>query len=561
MFYSSNGEYKLGDFNISKEAIAYRTFAGSPSYMAPEVYRKNTDATKQADIYSFGMSLYHIMNRCLPFEETLIADKAFDVRMSGRPLPPPKNTSEAFAKIILKACAFKVSDRYNTIDAMLDDLKTLNSSEAIQDPYKTTVAKSSLYPNNEIKDSRNPKKWRKILLGITVALCGVVIIGGGIFAGQKIFFDVQDTSNSDTKTSATRNGVESDLVKEKISSAIANAEKLSKKQDYEGALNEIRAVLAEYPESSELKAKETEYTKALAEKIKTETLKAAETLSESGDYASAIALIKNAQDTDSEDVDYINALNTYTDSYRTQMISAADELADKGDYLGAIKKIKETVTVIGEDLSLKTKIQSYEKLYVTNVITKADELIVAEKFDEADKLVNSAKENFPDNEILHKESEKILTSRPVGSEEIMKILSSSVLSDSGKYQEYLGSDSINVFAEDKQNAFSIHTLVSYNIWGNNIQSVNFKISEFTFDILKFNICGKTGSSGKVTVDVFIDRPVDESSPDYSFTLEDAAYPLKAEIDVSNKNTMAFRVTNHVGNENCIVFYDFEGISS
>lgn len=51
------------------------------------------------------------------------------------------------------------------------------------------------------------------------------------------------------------------------------------------------------------------------------------------------------------------------------------------------------------------------------------------------------------------------------SKEIMKVLSNSVVSDSGSYADYFGTKSISVFAEDRYNCFSINTAVSYNLWG------------------------------------------------------------------------------------------------
>ncbi|MBR1822880.1 MAG: serine/threonine-protein kinase [Ruminococcus sp.] len=127
-----SGTYKLGDFNISKETEFTRTFAGTNGYLAPEVYKAKSDTaeyyTKSADIYSFGISLYVLMNDLyMPFEREfrISADEAIDLRVQGRSLEPPANCSAAFGNIILKACAYERRDRYHSIDELIRDLKRL----------------------------------------------------------------------------------------------------------------------------------------------------------------------------------------------------------------------------------------------------------------------------------------------------------------------------------------------------------------------------------------------------------------------------------------------------
>ena len=65
-FVSQDGTYKLGDFNISKRTSESGTFAGTNGYLAPEVYFARSSQyaryNSQADIYSFGISLYQMMN-------------------------------------------------------------------------------------------------------------------------------------------------------------------------------------------------------------------------------------------------------------------------------------------------------------------------------------------------------------------------------------------------------------------------------------------------------------------------------------------------------------------
>lgn len=133
-FVSKDGTYKLGDFNISKKSVSTRSFAGTEGYIAPEIYtaRYGTESyTNQADIYSFGISLYCMMNDLLfPFGDTDLPDDAITRRMSGEALPPPRKASPEFAAVILKACAYRPEDRYKNMDEMLRDLNNLRELPA-----------------------------------------------------------------------------------------------------------------------------------------------------------------------------------------------------------------------------------------------------------------------------------------------------------------------------------------------------------------------------------------------------------------------------------------------
>ena len=99
IFISEFGEYKLGDFGISKQlehTMSGSTRAGTESYMAPEVfYGKVYDAT--VDLYSLGIVLYQLENKGkLPFvpqdrEVVSYSDvtKAKQRRLKGEILPDP----------------------------------------------------------------------------------------------------------------------------------------------------------------------------------------------------------------------------------------------------------------------------------------------------------------------------------------------------------------------------------------------------------------------------------------------------------------------------------------
>lgn len=144
------------------------------------------------------------------------------------------------------------------------------------------------------------------------------------------------------------------------------------------------------------------------------------------------------------------------------------------------------------------------------------------------------------------------------SKKIMKILSNSVVSDSGTYKAYLGTDTISVFAKDKHNCFSINTAVSYNLWGGNVQTVIFNVLDLKdVNKLKFKIGGETGSSGSMTVEIFMDKSFDDTA-DYSYDIGASDIPTKVSIKIKNTTSLGIRVTNHSNHENRLVFFGFSG---
>lgn len=122
IFVSKYGDYKLGDFGVAKEENIRGAAdkVGTYAYMAPEVY-KNKPYDESVDIYSLGMVLYWLLNDrrgpFLPLSGDLAAPQTADAqlrRFRGETLPAPKNGNAALKKVVLKACAYKMEDRFKS---------------------------------------------------------------------------------------------------------------------------------------------------------------------------------------------------------------------------------------------------------------------------------------------------------------------------------------------------------------------------------------------------------------------------------------------------------------
>ena len=138
IFVNEDGDYKLGDFGAARRFRGISTVLsrkGTDAYAAPEIIREQ-QGNCTADIYSLGLVLYRLMNNNLmPFMkqgmESSVKERelAILVRVSGEPLPPPVNADPELARIILKACAYKKEDRWQTAEEMRSALRRLRNGQ------------------------------------------------------------------------------------------------------------------------------------------------------------------------------------------------------------------------------------------------------------------------------------------------------------------------------------------------------------------------------------------------------------------------------------------------
>lgn len=135
IFVSEDGTFKLGDFSVAgvrSGASGRSEVRGTPSYMAPEVYRGG-EGDFPADLCSLGLVLYQMLNDGrLPFLPAAPApvnfadrENALRKRMSGAALPKPLYAEGRLARIVLKACAFDPGRRYPDPARMRQELEKI----------------------------------------------------------------------------------------------------------------------------------------------------------------------------------------------------------------------------------------------------------------------------------------------------------------------------------------------------------------------------------------------------------------------------------------------------
>lgn len=124
--------YKLGDFGIAKYAEdgSAETVVYTDGYGAPEIERRLCDYyNATADIYSFGITLYLLLNNLrFPGSEGYYPK----VEVQYHPdyvFPAPVNASEGMTKVIRKMCSFRAEDRYQCMADVLSALVMNNELE------------------------------------------------------------------------------------------------------------------------------------------------------------------------------------------------------------------------------------------------------------------------------------------------------------------------------------------------------------------------------------------------------------------------------------------------
>ena len=210
-----NGEISIGE---GKES----GWSGEElRFIAPELYW-NGRRCPASDVYSLGLVLYYgITGGCLPFDE--YGDSPEQRRMSGESFEAPVAASAALGSIILKATAFHVTGRYqtltelrNALGVMLGVEEPLPPPEPVkppepeevriwgapgsdpivtkqypQDDYLNPIGLDSpgvspavVYTNNLEKEKRlqkELKRRRRRPVIVIVILCALLLIGAAVY--------------------------------------------------------------------------------------------------------------------------------------------------------------------------------------------------------------------------------------------------------------------------------------------------------------------------------------------------------------------------------------------
>jgi len=135
---TKDGVVKLADMGLARamsdveaaEAEAGRAF-GTPYYISPEQIRGEKDIGPPADIYSLGVTLYHMVTGSVPFEGKN-PSSVMHKHLKSELVPPdhvnPK-LSAGISEVIEMMMAKRVKDRYQNCADLLIDLQAIKKGE------------------------------------------------------------------------------------------------------------------------------------------------------------------------------------------------------------------------------------------------------------------------------------------------------------------------------------------------------------------------------------------------------------------------------------------------
>ena len=116
------------DDNTETSITRAGTTVGTVDYMAPEQARDSKAADIRSDLYSLGCTWYHMLTGRAPFSEGSLTNKLAAHAMTPPPDPREINdlVPEGMVAIIHRMLAKPQSERYQTPDDLLEDLKNSN---------------------------------------------------------------------------------------------------------------------------------------------------------------------------------------------------------------------------------------------------------------------------------------------------------------------------------------------------------------------------------------------------------------------------------------------------
>jgi serine/threonine-protein kinase len=134
---------RLSDFGIAKIFSSVRltltgVTVGTPEYMSPEQAEGEVVDFK-TDIYSLGVAIYEMLVKRPPFTANNPVAVAYK-HVHEMPMPPSikrRDTPKRLELIVLKALKKDKKERYDSVEAMLENLDTVDVDELVD---KTTIS-------------------------------------------------------------------------------------------------------------------------------------------------------------------------------------------------------------------------------------------------------------------------------------------------------------------------------------------------------------------------------------------------------------------------------------
>ena len=169
----------------SEAATAFKTapgtIVGTINYLSPEQARGD-QVDERTDIWSTGVMLYEMIAGKVPFSGATTSHTIVQI-LEKDPVPLSKlaNTPPELERIVEKAMAKSLDERYQTAKDMLIDLRSLKRRMDVEVEIDRTSPTTTFTPVDTLELARQTGKKRVLV----IALIGMAIVTAGIFGISK----------------------------------------------------------------------------------------------------------------------------------------------------------------------------------------------------------------------------------------------------------------------------------------------------------------------------------------------------------------------------------------
>src|SRR5215471_11887610 len=213
---SNSGRIKVLDFGIARMiggenlTLAGEGF-GTPPYMSPERMNGAAGDDPRMDLYAAGIILFEMLAGKAPFESKATDPAVYWVEMREMHQQTPIPSLGSFGvppeieRVVQRATAKRLEDRYQAADEMLADLKKVNGTDSDAPTVvlsnsslciTTTPGAAEVYVDDALCGTSDASRGRLLVEGLTAGLHAVRVLKQG-FNEYKINVSLEDGKQTD----------------------------------------------------------------------------------------------------------------------------------------------------------------------------------------------------------------------------------------------------------------------------------------------------------------------------------------------------------------------------
>lgn len=165
---------------LGPRLTSYTEIFGTPEFMPPEQARSARLADVRSDVYAIGVQLYALVTGQVPFRGPTAMDTLV-MQIHETPVPPSQLVSQlspAVDHLILRAMAKDPDERYQSVAALMADLRELSEADTVVDDAPA-VDESTPTDHDDVESTSPPAAPRRFpSRGLVAALAAALLAIG-----------------------------------------------------------------------------------------------------------------------------------------------------------------------------------------------------------------------------------------------------------------------------------------------------------------------------------------------------------------------------------------------